>query len=159
MLTFALLVILVFSSSSAVLAYNHMAGSTQVNRDPTTNQTAVVVSGLGLNLSLALNASQLTRGQSVNITVTLTSIRNNVNFVEADQGNWANLPEVNDNSCGLLGQPFGFLISQGYYTENNATSAIPLEIHQGGIFNCGTVFPFTEYVLNHIATMYWTPLE
>ncbi|MDA4113000.1 MAG: hypothetical protein OK474_03040 [Thaumarchaeota archaeon] len=100
----------------------------------------------GLALLLSINASQLTPGQALDVSLSLTNILSTTNNLTADGGAWASLPEVSLGPCGNLNHGFGYLVAQGFYTASNASSATPLALYAPGIYNCPAVFKFSYYL-------------
>jgi hypothetical protein len=121
--------------------YGHDDGDGPGGLPPSTSASAH-----GLALLLSLNASQLTPGQALNVSISLTNTPATTNNLTADGGAWAGLPDVSLGPCGDLNRGFGFLIAQGFYTASNASSAVPLALYAPGIYNCPAVLQFSCYL-------------
>jgi hypothetical protein len=115
--------------------------TTTVTRDPPLSASSSLQ---GLGFLLALNASQLTAGQMVEVNMTLTNTLSWSKNITVDT---EGLPyNVSLGPCGTLGQPFGLLIAQGFYTAGNASSATPLALYVPGAYNCPAILPYSYFV-------------
>ena len=129
--------------SGAAKTVTNTATTTVTSLDSPLSTSAV---GAGLELSLSLNASQLSPGQEVEFNVSLVNTLSSPDNITADPGAWTGLPQVSLGPCGDLNEPFGFLIAQGFYTAGNASSATPLGLYSPGTYNCPAILDYSYYV-------------
>ncbi len=94
----------------------------------TTSTTTSVQSTDGLQLQVAVNATSLTPGENLQISVDEYNTLTTVNSVSSGK-NWG----VSGLSLGACSntyvQPFGVALYQGHFTAENISQATPLEIY------------------------------
>jgi hypothetical protein len=105
---------------------------------------------LGLNFSMAMNATFLRSGEAISITLNETNTLPHFNNITASN-NWvySGFPEQEcSNGPGLSNLPIAMAIVQGYYSESdlNGTTSLPILSAPGGGV-CPTIFfiPPSEY--------------
>lgn len=90
---------------------------------------------LGLELKLVLNSSLLFSGGGVTINVTVSNMLNSTNNVTTSN-TWP-VSDLALGPCGTTNYPMGVGIFQGYYSQDNISSAgKPLSIYNPGEFMC-----------------------
>lgn len=88
----------------------------------------------GLQLRLSLNATSITRGEWVRISIEEYNTLLEVNNVTSAR-DWA-VSYLTVGPCGVLNSPMGFAILSGRYTNSNISSAKQLELYQPGMYSC-----------------------
>lgn len=95
---------------------------------------ASVDSPKGLDVSLSLNATSIKSGQSVAISVDLTNVEQESNYIGA-AGLWA-APGFQDGPCGNVNFPMGYEILEGDQTLSTFKDVSPLMLYTPGIYSC-----------------------
>lgn len=91
----------------------------------------------GLSLRVSINATTITSGQTVNVTVgdynTLPTTKN----ISASS-DWP-LKNLAVGPCGALNDPFGVAVFRGYYAASSISSAKALQLYAPGIYMCPAI--------------------
>jgi len=108
-----------------------------VNNFPVMNTLTLPKNGLELQASI--NATTITSGQTVNVTVgDYNTLRAMNNFSASDD--WP-LKGLNDGSCGTVNKPFGAAVFRGYYTASDVSSAKQLQLYSPyAVYSCPAIF-------------------
>jgi len=127
-----------------------LTGTNSSNDNYTGQLSATMASVHGLDLTLALNSTQIQKGQSIDVTISEQNTLNATNTVNASSL-WP-VTCLGIGPCGAMNDPVGFAIYAGYYTASNISSAQPLEIYAPGEYAC-------PMILLDIASYTFEPLS
>jgi len=129
----AILAILVVGAAVAFMPLK--SATTQSSQFTTSTSLTSTGSPNHLVLRLILNASVVSQGQSVALTVTEWNSLNTQNNVEASRA-WP-LGELGVGPCGPVNYPFGFEVLSGYYNGSaGLDSAQEVNLYGPGPFAC-----------------------
>jgi hypothetical protein len=95
--------------------------------------SASAVGTNSLNLTLSLNASSISQGQSIGVTIDESNLLNTASTVNSSS-NWPLFLSL--GPCGHGNYPIGLAIFDGYYTSSNISAADSLELYQPGVRAC-----------------------
>ncbi len=98
----------------------------------------------GLSLRVSINATTITSGQTVNVTVgDYNTLQTMMNFSVLND--WP-LKSLAVGPCGTVNDPFGVAVFRGYYTASSISSAKPLQLYAPGIYECPAILSgITQY--------------
>jgi hypothetical protein len=150
------LVILMIGATMAFLPQNSTASQTSTTSESSTttkggsllNSSVYTGSQNGLILGLSLNASTISQGQTISLTIGERNSLQVQNNVSAER-NWP-LAGLSIGPCGSLNYPFGFEILSGYYADSSPglSSAKSLQLYAPGAYPCPAVFEVSSYLFN-----------
>lgn len=152
----AALAVLVVGGTASFLSAN----STLPQYGPPFGSTASMGSTDGLVLSLTLNSSVISQGQTVSLTVGEWNGLNARNNVPSSK-EWP-FEGLGVGPCGYLNYPFGFEILPGYYTNTSTglNSAQKLQLYEPGTYSCPAILSgissYSFYPLSSLASVMGT---
>jgi hypothetical protein len=103
-----------------------------------------------LSLTMILDASTISPGQSVDLTIYVSNILGTANAVNASR-DWP-LSSLSLGGCGTLNYPMGYAVYSGFYSASDISAATPLSIIHPGIYNCPAIFYIGSYVFSPSST-------
>lgn len=133
---------LVALAAVASVAYGHdpsnpgttVAPTPTIGDSPPLRPSASVNGTNGVRLTLSINATSLSEGQALGISLVDYNTLAYANYLTAVR-DWS-VGYLSDGPCGTDNQPMGFAVFSGYYLATNASAAAPLPLYAPGGYNC-----------------------
>ena len=153
----AVVAILVVGATAVLVPLNptpSFAGTTSMSSVSTTSTSTV--SADGLSLRFTLNATSVSQGRAVNLTV------GEWNTLSAQNEAWVSdawvVQGLGVGPCGRLNFPFGFEIVSGqYYNLTGLVSAQKIQLSPPGVYSCPAILAgvtsYSFYPLSDVANI------
>jgi len=130
--------VVILAGAAAVFLIESGVGGTQSSKTYTVSSSATSMNAQspegGLELSLTLNATDLSAGRGVAITVGEANLGTAPINVSASK-DWP-LQGLAVGACGALNYPVGVAVLSGNYAVSNVSSGMALQIYQPGVSSC-----------------------